>query len=103
MVNGTEDHIHILAKLRQDKALSDVLRAIKANSSGWIHKTFPGLSAFAWQKGYGAFTVSTSQIEKAQRYIENQATHHQKVSFKEEYVALLKAHGIEYDERYLWN
>jgi len=102
-INGCADHIHIFAKLRQDKAVSDVLRAIKANSSGWIHRTFPKLRGFAWQNGYGAFTVSQSQIAKVQRYIANQQKHHQRVSFKEEFIALLDAHGIEYDERYLWD
>ncbi|MCK4342495.1 MAG: transposase [Phycisphaerae bacterium] len=58
VVNGTADRVHILARLRQDKAISDILRNIKSNSSGWIHKTFPGLPTFAWQAGYGAFTVS---------------------------------------------
>ncbi len=102
-INGCADHIHILAKLRQDKAVSDVLRAIKANSSGWIHFTFRALRGFAWQSGYGAFSVSQSQVEKVQRYIANQQRHHQRVSFKEELIALLDAHGIEYDERYLWD
>jgi len=102
-LNGCADHIHMLAKLRQDKAFSDVLRAIKANSSGWIHQTFPKLRSFAWQSGYGAFTVSQSQIERVQRYIANQQKHHQRVSFKEEFIALLEAHGVEYDERYLWD
>ena len=101
-INGCADHIHVLARLRQDKAVSDVLRGIKANSSGWIHRTFPALGGFAWQSGYGAFSVSQSQVNKVQRYIASQQTHHQRVSFKEEFIALLDAHGIEYDERYSW-
>lgn len=103
IINGCDDHIHIFAKLRQDKAVSDVLRAIKANSSGWIHRTAPNLRGFAWQSGYGAFTVSPSQAETVRRYIANQQKRHHRVSFKEEFVALLKAHGIEYDEKYLWD
>jgi putative transposase len=102
-INGWRDHIHILAKLRQDKAVSDLIRGIKANSSGWIHRRFPELRGFAWQRGYGAFTVSQSQVESVKRYIANQEVHHQRVSFKEEFIALLEAHGIEYDERYLWD
>ena len=102
LVNGMPDHVHILARLRQDKAVSAVLRDIKANSSGWIHRTLPELRSFAWQGGYGAFTVSQSQAERVRRYIEGQEEHHRKYTFKEELVALLKAHGIEYDERYLW-
>ena len=103
IVGGTSDHVHILARLRQDKAISDVLRDLKSNSSGWIHKTFPNLLQFRWQTGYGAFTVSTSQIEKTRQYILEQETHHKKRSFKEEFIALLKAHTIEYDERSLWS
>ena len=102
VVNGVADHVHILARLRQDKAISDVLRDIKANSSGWIHDNFPGLSKFAWQTGYAAFTVSKSQLGVVQRYIANQEAHHEKVSFQEELIALLKAHEIEFDEKYLW-
>src|SRR5262249_7771185 len=79
-INGCTDHIHILAKLRQDKAVSEVLRGIKANSSGWIHRTFRPLRAFAWQKGYGAFSVSQSQVDKVKRYIAGQQRHHQRVS-----------------------
>lgn len=102
-INGCADHIHILAKLRQDKAVSEVLRGIKANSSGWIHRTFQHLGAFAWQIGYGAFSVSQSQLDKAKRYVANQQKHHQRVSFKEEFIALVQAHGVEYDETYLWD
>ena len=64
IVGGVEDHVHLFAKLRQDKALSDTIRDIKANSSGWIHEQFPQLRDFAWQRGYGAFTVSGSQSGK---------------------------------------
>jgi len=103
IVGGTSDHVHILAKLRQDKPVSDVLRDIKSNSSGWIHETFADLPQFGWQTGYGAFTVSSSQVEKVRRYILKQEQHHKKRSFKDEFIALLDAHGIEYDERYLWD
>ena len=103
VVNGTADHVHLLARLRQDKAVSNVLRDIKSNASGWIHRTFPKHGDFAWQGGYAAFTVSPSQVEKLRRYILGQEEHHRKQSFKEELIALLKAHGIEFDERYLWD
>lgn len=101
-VGGVEDHIHILAKLHQEKALAHVLRSVKANSSAWIHREFPELAPFAWQNGYGAFTVSASQIEKVRRYITQQDAHHHKTSFREEFEALLHAHGIEYDPKYIW-
>jgi putative transposase len=102
LANGVSDHVHLLARLRQDKAISEVLRSIKANSSGWVHDAFPKLRAFHWQDGYGAFTVSKSQMETVRRYIAGQEAHHRKLSFQEEFLALLKAHEIEYDERYLW-
>jgi putative transposase len=102
IVNGTPDHIHILAKLRQDRSLSDVVRAIKANSSAWIHKTYPRLVKFGWQEGYGAFTVSASQIATVRAYIANQEKHHRKKTFQQEFISFLKAHQIEFDERYLW-
>jgi REP-associated tyrosine transposase len=100
-INGTEDHVHLLAKLRPDKALSDVLRDLKANASGWMHDVFPDLKDFSWQRGYGAFTVSQSNIEKVQDYIARQKEHHQKKSFRDEFIGFLEANGIEYDERYL--
>ena len=100
-INGMDDHVHVLAKLRPDKAVSDVLRDLKANSSGWMHKVFPELEDFSWQNGYGAFTVSASQIEKVKEYIANQERHHQKRSFRDEFIALLKANEIEFDEKYL--
>ena len=102
-VGGMEDHVHILAKLRQTKAICNVLRDIKANSSGWVHETFPGYEDFAWQSGYGAFTVSASQIESVAAYIDNQREHHKHMTFQEEFIQLLEKHGIEYDERYLWD
>ena len=100
-LNGTEDHIHLLTKLRPDKALSDVLRDLKAHASGWMHDVFPELKAFTWQRGYGAFTVSQSNVDEVRRYIAHQKEHHQKVSFRTELIQFLKANGIEYDERYI--
>lgn len=100
-INGTEDHVHVLAKLRPDKALSDVLRELKANASGWMHDVFPELKDFMWQRGYGAFTVSASNVTKVQDYIARQKEHHQKQSFRDEFIEFLKANGIEYDEKYI--
>ena len=101
IVDGTADHIHILAKLRQDKAISKLIGELKANSSGWISRTFSDAAAFAWQEGYGAFTVSESQAPKVRRYIERQEEHHRSVSFVEELKVILRAHGLPFDERYL--
>ena len=103
IVNGTEDHVHLLVKLSQNHAVRDVLREIKSNSSGWIHREYRNLSDFAWQVGYGAFTVSASQKGRVYAYVENQERHHAVRSFKSEYIAMLKAHEVEYDEKYIWD
>lgn len=101
IIGGTADHVHILARLRQDKAVSKLVGEIKANSSGWIARTFLQMSSFSWQEGYGAFTVSESQVLKVQTYVAKQEEHHRAVSFVEELKTMLKAHRLPYDERYL--
>ena len=100
-LNGTEDHVHVLAKLRPDCALSDVLRNLKANATGWMHDVFPSLENFSWQRGYGAFTVSQSNVEAVRQYIARQKEHHQKISFRDEFIQFLRENGIEYDERFI--
>jgi putative transposase len=100
-LNGTADHIHLLTKLRPDRALSDVLRDLKANATGWMHDVFPSLKNFSWQRGYGAFTVSQSNVEEVRNYIARQKDHHRRVSFRDEFIQFLMANGIEYDERFL--
>jgi putative transposase len=102
IVNGQPDHIHILARMRQDKSLSELLRGIKANSSKWIHESFPSHQAFVWQAGYSAFTVSQSQLERVRTYIANQPEHHRRRTFEEELTALLRAHGIAFDPQHVW-
>jgi REP element-mobilizing transposase RayT len=87
--------------LRPDRAVSDALRDLKANASGWMHDVFPELGHFSWQRGYGAFTVSQSNVDEVRRYIAKQKEHHRKVSFRDEFVQFLKANGIEYDDRYI--
>lgn len=102
-VNGMPDHVHVLAKLRPDKAVSDILRDMKANSSGWLHDVFPELSDFAWQRGYGAFSVSASQVPMVQNYIADQKVHHNGRSFEDEFVGLLQKNGVDFDPQYLWS
>ena len=97
-ISGTADHIHILTKLRQDKSMSDAVRSMKANSSRWIRQTFPNAVAFKWQTGYGAFSVSQSQVADIKEYIMNQEEHHRSVTFEEEFRALLEKHGMKYEE-----
>jgi REP element-mobilizing transposase RayT len=101
IVNGTADHVHVLAKLRQDKAISRLVGELKANSSGWISRTFKDAAGFAWQEGYGAFTVSESQVPKVRRYIARQEEHHRTISFLEELKVILRAHGLPFDEHHL--
>ena len=100
-IGGVTDHAHLLVGLRATHRLDYVLRDLKADSSGWVHKRV-GQREFAWQSGYLGLTVSPSQIERVKRYIMNQERHHRRKSFQEEYLKLLKLSEIEYDERYLW-
>jgi len=102
LVNGSTDPVHILAVLPAKLAPSEIIGTVKANSSGWVHKTFPARGTFAWQVGYAAFDVSPSLKQIVLDYIANQEEHHRKVSFKEELIAFLKKHEIKYDETYLW-
>ncbi len=96
------DHVHMLVSLPASLAVSKAVQLAKGGSSKWIHDTFTRKRGFAWQKGYGAFSVSPSRIPATIAYIRNQWEHHHKRSFMEEYVSFLKKSGIEYDERYLW-
>ena len=101
-IGGIEDHVHLLVGLRATHRLDYVLRDIKADSSGWVHKTV-GNRKFEWQSGYLGLTVSPSQIEAVKIYIFNQERHHRRKTFQEEYLDLLKLSGIDYDERFLWD
>ena len=101
-INGTADHIHRLLSLPPTLAVSDALRVIKTNSSRWVHDRRGNGGGFAWQAGYGAFSVSQSNQEDVIRYIARQEEHHHKMTFQEELLAFLKKNGIAYDERYIW-
>lgn len=101
-IGGVADHVHILASLPPTAAPADFIGTVKANSSGWVHKSFPQHQTFKWQIGYAAFSVSPSQKQSVLDYIAGQEEHHRTVSFKEELIAFLKKHEIEYDERYIW-
>ena len=100
-IGGEAEHVHLLIGLPADLPIAAAMRAIKSNSSGWIHETFPLLSDFAWQEGYGAFTVSRSNLDAVARYIGSQRQHHRTMTFQEELVGLLRKHGIDYDERHI--
>ncbi len=100
-MNGTSDHIHMLISLPPGVSISDALRFIESNSSGWVHDKWTRKS-FAWQLGYGAFSVSKSNVPEVLNYIRNQERHHRKITFTEEFIDFLVKHEIEYDERYIW-
>ncbi len=100
-IGGVADHVHLLIGLRATACLANVVRDVKAVSSRWVHEEI-GVRSFAWQEGYGAFTVSASQRDVVRAYITKQEEHHRKRTFQEEYLELLKRCGVDYDERYLW-
>jgi REP element-mobilizing transposase RayT len=98
-VGGLDDHAHLLYQLPASLALSKSVYLVKTSSSQWMKRFVKG---FDWQEGYAAFSVSASQLQSVIRYIENQGSYHKKVSFQQEYIALLKKHGVEYDPRYVF-
>ncbi len=103
MIGGVEDHVHLLLGLPATLAVSQAVQLIKGGSSKWIHETFPELAMFAWQDGYGAFSIGKSQIPDTTAYIGNQREHHRQRTFQEEYLAFLRKHEIEFDERYVFD
>jgi len=100
---GMPDHIHLSVSLGRQMSVAEAVRDIKSNSSRWIHETVADLSGFAWQSGYGAFSVSRSNLDDVKRYIASQPEHHRIRSFQEEFLEFLKRHEMEYDERYIWD
>ena len=102
-IGGIEDHVHLYLRWRPDGSVSDLMRIVKSKSSRWIHETFPALGGFAWQEGYSVFSVSKSQEEGVKKYIAGQAEHHRKEDFKAELLRIVRAHGIEFDERYMFD
>ena len=102
-IGGMEDHVHILLSLPSTLSIAKALQLIKGGSSKWVHETFPEQRMFGWQVKYGAFSVSVSQLDTIIQYIKDQKEHHRQMTFQEEFIALLKKHRVEYDERYLWD
>ena len=103
IVGGVSDHIHLLACQSRTITLSDWVKELKRVTSIWIKQQSPQFETFAWQAGYGAFSVSHSQLRNVVRYIQEQETHHQKTDFKTELRAFFNRHEMEYDERYVWD
>jgi hypothetical protein len=103
LTGGVEDHVHSLLALARTVTIADVVKEMKRGSSIWL-KTQPNdLQDFAWQHGYGAFSVGFSQIDAVQKYIEEQQEHHKTVSFQDEFRAFLRKYQVEFDERYVWD
>ena len=96
-INGMRDHVHLLVRYRADLSHSDLLRHVKSRSSKWVHETFPNLDHFAWQEGYGGFTVSKSAVPSVKDYIRRQKEHHIRQDFETEFQELVRLHGIEFD------
>ena len=100
-IGGAEDHVHILSSLSKNIAFSDLIGRLKGSTSKRLKER--GVSDFGWQNGYGAFSVSESNVEAVTIYIQKQAEHHQKFTFQEEVRKLLKRHRMNFDERYVWD
>jgi REP-associated tyrosine transposase len=98
-IGGVEDHVHVLISPPPSMGPAKAMQLLKANSSSWIRETFPKLRGFAWQEGYGAFSVSASNVPNVIEYIKNQTEHHRRVDSREEFVLFLKRHGIELPSR----
>lgn len=103
LINGLEDHVHLLSFLSKNIAISKLLEEVKKRSSKWIKTKGKKLENFQWQNGYGAFSVSPSHVEAVTQYIRNQKEHHRKTTFQDEYRVLLKKHDLPCDERYVWD
>ena len=103
ITRSVEDHIHILCHLSRTVSIAELIKEIKIASSAWLKEQDPRLADFHWQAGYGAFSVSRSNVEQVKHYIANQEEHHRTRTFQEEFRLLLERHGIQYDERYVWD
>ncbi|MDH4201781.1 MAG: IS200/IS605 family transposase [Phycisphaerae bacterium] len=103
LINGTADHVHILSALPRTVTIAKFIEGIKRPSSQWIKTKGQMYQKFAWQNGYGAFSVSSSRMDSVKRYITCQKEHHRELSFKEELLEFLRKYNVQYDERYLWD
>ena len=101
-VGGSADHVHLAFELHPTSSLSTLVQVLKSESSKWMKQQSGSSESFAWQKGYGAFSVGPNHLEALKQYIEHQDTHHHEVSFQDEFRRLCEQHGLELDERYVW-
>ena len=103
IIGGVEDHVHLLFAHSRTATVADVVKELKRGSSVWLKTKSPTLAEFAWQNGYGVFSIGQSQVDAARAYIAGQAEHHRKISFQDELRELLRRYEIEFDERYVWD
>jgi REP element-mobilizing transposase RayT len=102
-IGGVEDHVHALLSLPTTLSVAKAIQLIKGGASKWVHDTFPEHRGFAWQEGYGAFSIGVAQVDDTIGYIGRQAEHHRQRTYQEEFLAFLERHHIEYDPRYIWD
>jgi REP element-mobilizing transposase RayT len=103
IVGGVEDHVHVLCILSRTAGPADMVKEVKRSSSLWIKKRGPEFADFAWQAGYGIFSIGYSQLEEVRRYIANQEQHHRKLTFPDEFRRLLNRYDVAFDEAYVWD
>jgi putative transposase len=103
LVGGVEDHVHILSTLARTCQAAEMVKEVKRGSSLWLKTRSPDLKDFAWQNGYGVFSIGFSQVEAVKGYIAGQESHHRKVTFQDEFRKFLERYKIAYDERYVWD
>jgi REP element-mobilizing transposase RayT len=102
-IGGTADHIHALFRLSRTKTVADIVEEVKVATSKWLKTKGPTLRYFHWQNGYGAFSIGESGVNALRRYIAAQEEHHRRLTFQDEFRAILKKYRILYDERYVWD
>jgi len=103
LINSVADHVHVLCRLSKNHAVSKLIQEVKTSTSKWLKTKGGGLAEFHWQNGYGVFSVSPSQVNSVRRYLEDQEAHHRHISFQDEFRDFLTRHGVEFDERYVWD
>jgi len=103
LINGVEDHVHILCNLSRSIAIAGLIEEVKTGTSRWMKKQGERYRDFSWQRGYGVFSVSQSRVHEVRAYIASQEEHHRHLSFQDEFRALCKKHGLEMDERFVWD
>ncbi len=103
LINGTDDHVHILCNFSRTITIANLIETVKTAPSKWMKEQGSQYEEFFWQRGYGAFSVSQSQVDKVRAYIANQEEHHRHITFQEEFRELCRKHEIEIDERYVWD